>query len=237
MDMFDRREGASHHGGGASPTGRGGHDAPTPQDRLQRARLGLGVALTPVFMMFLIFVVAFMVRRFLGVGDTDAASAFRDWTHIPLPIPLLLVNSLILLLSGLTMEFSRRGMARRVVLAPVLNIPGVSLGRERGIPWLHLTLVLGVAFLAGQALVWRQLAAGGYLVQGNRASAFFYLMTMLHAIHLSGGVLALLYAVAAMPLLHRSLDSRRLVVDITAWYWHFMTALWSLILPMLIAVS
>jgi cytochrome c oxidase subunit III len=233
-------DGIPYGNGGVRPGGGGeageGRDAPSPQDRLLRARLGLGIALTPVLMMFLILTLAFMVRRFLAFGDADASSAFRDWIHIQLPISLLLVNSLILALSGVTMELSRRRMARQVVLAPVLEIPGVSLGNERGVPWLNVTVVLGFAFLAGQVFVWRHLAGGGYLLHGNRASAFFYLTTLLHAIHLSGGVLALLYA-AAMPLLHRALDSRRLVVDIAAWYWHFMTALWLLMLPMLIAVS
>lgn len=237
MGSLTGRERGMDFGGGMSP-GRGGpgRDAPSPQDRLLRARLGLGVALTPVLMMFLIFAVAFMVRRLLGVGDTDPSSAVREWIHIQLPIPLLLVNSVVLALSATTMELSRRGMAKQVVLAPVLEIPGISLGKDRSVPWLHVTVVLGFAFLSGQALAWRQLAASGYLLHGNRSSAFFYVMTILHAMHVGGGLLALLYA-AAMPMLHRSLDSRRLVVDITAWYWHFMTALWLLMLPMLIAAA
>jgi len=235
------RERGIHYGsGGLSPGGGGsgshGRDTPSPQDRLLRARLGLGVALTPVLMMFLVFTVAFMVRRLLGGGDSDPASAVRDWIHIQLPIPLLLVNSLFLAMSGTTMELSRRKIANRVVLAQVLEIPGISLGKERAAPWLHVTAVLGFAFLAGQALAWRQLAASGYLLHGNRASAFFYIMTILHAVHVGGGLLALLYA-AVMPILRKSLDSRRLVVDITAWYWHFMTALWLLMLPMLIAAA
>jgi cytochrome c oxidase subunit III len=236
-----RRTGGIHYGsGGVSPggggDGRAGRDAPSPRDRLLRARLGLGVALTPVLMMFLIFTVAFMARRLLGVGDTDPNSTVREWIHIPLPIPLLIVNSLILALSGVTMEMSRRTMARKVVLAPVLEIPGISLGKDRAVPWLPITAALGFAFLAGQGLGWRQLASSGYLLHGSRASAFFYLMTILHAIHLSGGLLALLYAVT-MPWLNKALESRRLVVDIAAWYWHFMTALWLLMLPMLIAAS
>ncbi len=235
--LTGRERGMDYGGGGMSPGGGGkGRDAPSPQDRLLRARLGLGVALTPVLMMFLIFTVAFMVRRLLGLGDTDPGSTVRDWIHIQLPLPLLFVNSLVLTLSGVTMELSRRKMARQVVLAPVLEIPGISLGKDRSVPWLQVTAVLGFAFLAGQALAWRQLAASGYLLHGSRASAFFYVMTVLHAVHVGGGLLALLYA-AAMPMLRKPLDSRRLVVDITAWYWHFMTALWLLMLPMLIAAA
>ena len=51
----------------------------------------------------------------------------------------------------------------------------------------------------------------------------------MHALHLAGGGLALLFADVA-TLLHRPVESRRIVVDITAWYWHFMTGLWIYIL-------
>jgi heme/copper-type cytochrome/quinol oxidase subunit 3 len=40
-----------------------------------------------------------------------------------------------------------------------------------------------------------------------------------------GGVLALFVAGLA-SLLHRSLRTRSIVVDVTAWYWHFMALLW-----------
>lgn len=239
MGSLVRREGGGiHNGSGGSSSGGGGdgrgeRDAPSPRDRLLRARLGLGVALTPVLMMFLTFSVTFVVLRFAWA---DSGSAGHSWTHVPLPVPLLLVNSLVLVLSGATMELSRRAIARQVALAPVLEIPGVSLGKDRRIPWLLLTVALGFAFLAGQAMAWRELSRGSYMLQSNRASSFFYLLTMLHAIHLGGGLLALLYA-SVMPILHKALDSRRLVVDVTAWYWHFMTALWLVILPLLIAVS
>jgi cytochrome c oxidase subunit 3 len=51
------------------------------------------------------------------------------------------------------------------------------------------------------------------------------LLTGAHAAHLLGGVVALLVACIA-SLLHRPLKSRSIVVDLTAWYWHFMAALW-----------
>jgi heme/copper-type cytochrome/quinol oxidase subunit 3 len=44
-------------------------------------------------------------------------------------------------------------------------------------------------------------------------------------VHLMGGVLVLLYA-ATVSLLRRPVEGRRIVVDVTAWYWHFMFLLW-----------
>ena len=46
------------------------------------------------------------------------------------------------------------------------------------------------AFLAGQLMVWRQLAAAGYFLTANPANAFFYLITALHGLHLLGGLVA-----------------------------------------------
>jgi len=52
-----------------------------------------------------------------------------------------------------------------------------------------------------------------------------YLLTGTHGAHLLGGIVALFIAGVA-SLLHRSLKARSIVVDVTAWYWHFMALLW-----------
>ena len=95
-----------------------------------------------------------------------------------------------------------------------------------------MTIALGFCFLAGQWMVWRTLADRGFFVATAPSSSFVYLLTAGHAVHLMGGILALLVAGAA-SLLHRSLESRRIVVDVTAWYWHFMALLWIYILALL----
>jgi len=51
------------------------------------------------------------------------------------------------------------------------------------------------------------------------------LLTGAHGVHLLGGIVALFIAGVA-SLLHRSLKTRSIVVDVTAWYWHFMAVLW-----------
>src|SRR3546814_4819679 len=50
---------------------------------------------------------------------------------------------------------------------------------------------LTMAFLGGQLLVWRELTADGYLLAGDPASSFFYLITGLHGLHMLGGLAAL----------------------------------------------
>jgi cytochrome c oxidase subunit III len=215
--------------------GGGGRPDPGSPDygaRLRRARLGLAAALLPIGMLFVAFTSAYIVRQGLPTFDPHTNTVVHDWIPVPLPTRLFLINTLVLLLSSVTIECARRQLARQIALEPVNSIPGVSLGKERKLPWLALTIVLGVCFLGGQWLAWRELATRGFYVATNPSSSFVYLLTGGHAAHLAGGIIALLAAGAAV-VLHRPLASRRIVVDVTAWYWHFMALLWIYILALL----
>ncbi len=183
-------------------------------------------------MLFVSFTSALIVRKGLPTFDPATNSVVHDWMHIPLPTALFLINTGILILSSITLELARRQLARQVVLAPVNSIPGVSLGKERNLPWLGITIVLGLSFLTGQYLAWRDLASRGFFVYTGPSISFVYLMTGSHAVHLMGGIVALLTA-GLFVLLRRSLESRRIIVDVTAWYWHFMALLWIYILALL----
>ena len=66
----------------------------------------------------------------------------------------------------------------------------------------------------------------------NPSSSFAFLLTIAHAIHLGGGMIALIWAASA-SLLRKPVESRRIVVDITAWYWHFMAVLWIYVFALL----
>jgi cytochrome c oxidase subunit 3 len=57
-------------------------------------------------------------------------------------------------------------------------------------------------------------------------------LTGAHAVHLLAGILALIYA-SAMLFRSRALERRRIAVDVTAWYWHFMALLWLYIFALL----
>jgi len=200
--------------------------------RLRRARLGLVIALTPIMMLFVAFTSAYILRQGLPTFDPHTNTVVRDWIPVPLPTLLFLINTCVLVLSSVTIECARRQLARQVALEPVPSIPGVSLVTERKFPWLALTIVLGLCFLSGQWLAWKDLASRGFYVATGPSSSFVYLLTGGHAVHLFGGILALL-AAGASVILHRPLASRRIVVDVTAWYWHFMALLWIYILALL----
>jgi len=214
-------------GGGGDDSGPGLPDYAT---RLRRARLGLLVALTPVLMLFVSFTSAYIVRQGLPTLDPRTNTLVRDW--IPVTLPKLLINTGVLILSSVFIELARRQIKGQAALRPNTAHPRVSAGDPMRIPWLSMTLVLGLTFLLGQWTAWRQLAANGFYVATTPSSSFVYLLTGTHAIHLMGGVLALFVAGIA-SLLGRSAATRSIVVDLTAWYWHFMAALWIYILCLL----
>ena len=213
--------------GRSRPADQSSPDFPT---RLRRVRLGVGVALTGIVMIFVSYSSAYVVRQGLPSLDPRTGTLVRDW--LPLQLPnFLLVNTLILLVSTLTMELARRQAVRGGAAAGIQS-RSRSLTEADRMPWLALTAILGLSFLAGQWLVWSELAARGFYVATSPSSSFFYLLTGMHGIHLLGGIVALL-AAGAITLLRKSATSTAVVVDGAAWYWHFMTVLWVYILCLL----
>ena len=221
-------------GNGVLPPLRGSGDdfgLPLFDARLRRARLGLVVGLTGILMIFISFTSAYVVRQGLPTLDPRSNTLLHDWFPVPLP-RLLLINTVVLLISSFTMELARRHAARKAGLARLAAVPGVSVDANEKVSWLALTVVLGLSFLAGQWMVWRELAAAGFYVSSSPSSSFIYLLTGMHGVHLLGGVVALLTAGVA-SFLRRPGDSQSIVLDVTGWYWHFMALLWIYILCLL----
>jgi len=191
------------HGRGPGGNGFGGSgDSGLPEYRVpgHTYQLGMWFALIGVVMLFAAFTSAMVVRRGMSF----------DWVSIALP-RVLWLNTGILIASSLTLEFARHSLAER---API-----------NFIRWLTATVVLGLGFLAGQLVAWRELAARGVYLATNPSSSFFYVLTATHAVHLAGGVLALGYVVFRAVRMARGWQ-RRTALDVTAIYWHFMDALW-----------
>jgi len=176
------------------------------------SRSGIWVGIFAITMSFAAFTSALYVRQ--GSGDG---------THIALP-SVIYANTLALLLSSFTMEMSRRGIAR--------GLGPKAFGLRKGMVWLVVTLVLGLAFVAGQYLAWRYLAAQGLYLATNSNSSFFYVFTAMHGLHLLGGIAALVYLIGRTA--GSNYRFRQSLFDGTAIYWHFMGVLW---LYLLIVIS
>jgi len=197
--------GGGSGGGGLHEGDFGGYGGGLPPGTSRRVyRTGMWLALLAISMVFVGFTSAYIVRS--GLSD--------DWRPIEFP-SLLWWNALVLFLSSLTMERTRQALntGRRVECNR----------------WLAVTTTLGVAFLAGQVLVWRQLVSHGVYLTTNPSSSFFYLLTATHGLHLLGGLAALFY-IAWEAWHYRLGPAKRTLVEVTAIYWHFMDGLWIYIL-------
>lgn len=140
-----------------------------------------------------------------------------DWVSISLP-HVLYVNTAILLGSSLTIELARLSMR--------------SDASKECARWIRVTLLLGLAFIAGQIVAWQELANRGLRLASNPGSFFFYVITGAHGLHLLGGIVWL----AFVSFLVRRMAPRsrkRAALDTVAMYWQFMDGLWLFLLALL----
>lgn len=183
-----------------------------PRQPTTPARTGVWIGVAAITMMFGAFTSAMIVRQ-----------AEADWAHFRLP-SILYFNTVLLMASSWTLE---RARARLAVVAGEVGGPDAAPGKR----WLAVTLALGLLFVAGQVVAWRQLAALGLFLATNPSSAFFYLLTALHGTHVLGGVAALIYVVRRV---HAAGSERAFgALRAATVYWHFLTALWLYLLLLL----
>lgn len=213
------------------PTGGGGDgewsnrppEHRDPRERLNRARIGLAVLLTTSLGLFLALSLFYLLRRARLVFDPVSYSYVSVWHPIAIP-PLLWWNTGLLILSSVALEFARRAYFREdLMMDEWLGISRPTLAHA--VPWEVASFVLASAFVAGQLYAWGQLRAQGVFLGSGPSSQFYYFLTGLHGIHLLGGMIVLVWTMIA-AILRSSLETRRIAVDITAWYWHAITVVW-----------
>lgn len=197
-------------GGNLPPTERdgGGDDGKRPRKGKpspKRYYTGIAVGIVSILMFFMALASAFLVRK----GGSD-------WVPVHVP-PLMWLNTVVLLVSSATLELARKRLA-------AANLRGF---KEL---W-SVTTILGLLFLLGQVVAWKQLAVQGIYLATNPASSFLYIFTGAHGLHLFGGIAALLY-VSWRNFDHAKV-TRQVAAEVVSYYWHFMDALWVFLLALL----
>jgi cytochrome c oxidase subunit 3 len=192
--------------GGDDSGGNDGKRHRRGQPSPNRYYTGIAIGIVSILMFFMALASAFLVRK----------GSSTDWVAVRIP-SLLWLNTIVLLASSGTLELARKRLA----------IQDLSRFKK----YWNLSTILGVLFLVGQVLAWRQLETQGIYLASNPASSFFYIFTGAHAIHLLGGVGALVYVAT------RSFDKAKVscnvAAEVTSYYWHFLDALWIFLLLLL----
>ena len=165
-------------------------------------QLGMWVFLATATMLFAAFSSAYIVRQ-----------SGTDWQVLTLP-SVLWLNTLLLVVSSVSVEIARvdarhgkwRGASTSVVT----------------------TAMLGIAFVIGQFAAWRDLVAQGVYIPTNPYSSFFYILTGLHVLHLTAGLMFLLYVGWRIFRRQGTEENASLssLLNLSATFWHFFGALW-----------
>ena len=94
--------------------------------------------------------------------------------------------------------------------------------------------VCALAFIVLQIWSWQALLDSQVTLRGNPAGSFFFLLTAMHGLHLLGGLVAWGLALRALA---RSGNAARWRVALCARYWHFLLAVWLLLLAVMALIT
>ena len=171
------------------------------RNRIHPQQFALYAGMASIIMMFIAFTSAYLVRQAAG-----------NWQEYVVPT-IFYASTAIIVASSLTlhMAFSAFKSGRS--------------STYRGM--LALTVGLGLAFVIFQYLGWQQLYASGVPLDGNPSGSFFYVISGIHALHVLGGVAALVVAtIYAFTLPYECTPKRNLRFSLVVQYWHFVDVLW-----------
>jgi len=172
------------------------------------AKTALWVFLAVATSLFALFISAYAMRI-----------SFVDWAPLPQP-RLLSLNTAVLVLASVALQWTVYA-ARRRDLQQVRT--GLLVGGA-----------LSLAFLAGQLLVWKQLADAGYFLATSAATGFFYLLTAVHGLHVLGGLVGWSRTYSrARRSTGAGAERLRLSVEMCAIYWHFLLFVWIVLFAVL----
>jgi cytochrome c oxidase subunit III len=187
--------------------GAAGEAPATGASATPNAKVGLGVFLAVVGALFALLISAYMMRMSLA-----------DWRPVPKPT-LLWINTGVLMLASAALQWARSAAWRE-------DAEGVKTA-------LLAAGAATLAFMAGQIWAWRQLTGTGYLLAGNPANTFFYLITAAHALHLLGGLVAL-----GRNILRAwqgwEPARLRLGIELCGMYWDFLLLMWLILFGLLL---
>ncbi len=159
----------------------------------------LWVAIGSIIMMFAGFTSAYIVKR-----------EQPGWVSFTMPV-IFWYSTAVILLSSLTIQLSLKSFKER------------EMGKYRSM--MGLSTLLGVLFIVLQVIGYYQLNHTGIRIEGSGAGVFFIIIFGLHALHVLGGIIALLVLfIKGFSGVTRNYNA--VPVEVAATYWHFVDLLW-----------
>ena len=157
-------------------------------------------------MFFTGLIVVYMVMRGRSITGPYAAQV--------LSVPLVAINTFVLLASSFTM---------------VTALSAIQQNDVRGFKrWLTATAILGLLFLGGQAFEFISLYNEGATLSSNMFGATFFTLTGFHGMHVFVGVLWIAFVLARASR-GGVTQANHLAVELVGLYWHFVDIVWIII--------
>lgn len=168
------------------------------------ASIGLWVFMGVATTLFSLFAMAYLIR----MNSDDAVTIALPW-QLWLSTSLLVAGSVMLQRATAAARSAALTRTRRRLLAGGL---------------------FALAFLAVQWWAWNALWSAEVVPAGNPAGSFFYLLTAMHGLHLTGGLIAWAWTVRTA---WDSPFGAAWRIALCARYWHFMLAVWLVLFALL----
>lgn len=182
------------------------------RNRIHPQVFGLYISFASILMMFAALTSAYIVKHAQG-----------DWLEFALPSHFYF-STAVLVLSSITLHISYSSFLKSK------EMPYKSL--------LVASFILGTTFVVLQFQGWFTLFAAGVDMKANVSGSFLYLITGLHALHILGGIAAILVALLhAFTLPFVVTPKRRTRFKLVVHYWHFVDILWIYLLTFLLIVK
>ena len=170
----------------------------------------LWVAIGSIIMMFAGLTSAFIVK-----------SGQPNWQGVQTP-PIFWYSTAVMLISSITIQASLRSFKQK------------EMSRFRSL--FLLTLILGIAFVIMQWIGFKWLWNGGVRFDGAGAGQFLYIIFGLHALHVLGGIVALVI-ISARQYFGKSRSYNSTPIEVMSTYWHFVDLLWLYLLVFFIWIG
>ena len=177
------------------------------RNRIHPHKFTLWIGIASIIMMFAGFTSAIIIKRNQA-----------NWPSFELP-GMFWYSTVVIIISSLTLVLARNAFQQR------------DMGKFRSL--VVTTLVLGVLFIIMQAIGFRQLWNQGLTLPGNVSFAFLFIIVGLHALHVIGGVIALV--ILFLKAYNKKVRSYNIVpIEVISTYWHFVDILWAYLLVFLL---
>ena len=103
--------------------------------------------------------------------------------------------------------------------------------------WWGLSIALGVTFLVGTGIEWRELIhEHGLTIGRNLFGSTYYTLVGFHALHVTGGVI-IMTIVLGLALKRQITHKNQTGVQLVSWYWHFVDVVWIVVFTVVYVVG